>query len=362
MSGWLAASYLIGLEYPWLLMLYPGILGVRGAIGGIFSGRLGTSLHLGFIKPWLRRNTYYFYLLVGSIFTLPFIGGLLSGFLTMIVVLIFYNVSLVEVLALPLISVAVVFLSTLLLIPLASKIAFIAFRRGLDPDVVVYPVMSTVADLGATAIYILVAEIYLLHSIIPVLLFSLASLAVFIISYLKFKGEREFIESLKESTYAILLLLFFENVAGSALHSISDKIEKFTALMTLYPVLIDSLGDIGSVTGSRLTTLLAIGHVTDWKELLRNYSGDLLTVGATAVIFYSLLGFITSLTEAPAPIIIVGGGIAVVSIIPISIFTAVVTHRYRLNPDNFVNPIVSSVADSIMSVSLLLATFFLKLY
>ncbi len=361
-SGWLAASYLIGLEYPWLLMLYPGILGVRGAIGGIFSGRLGTSLHLGFVKPRLRRNTYYFYLLVGSIFTLPFIGGLLSGFLTMLVVLIFYSVSLVEVLALPLISIAVIFLSTLLLVPLASKVAFIAFRRGLDPDVVVYPVMSTVADLGATAIYILVAEIYLLYSIIPLLLFSLASLAVFIVSYLKFREEREFIESLKESIYAILLLLFFESIAGSALHSISGRIEKFSALMTLYPVLIDSLGDIGSITGSRLTTLLAIGHVADWKELLKEYSGDLLIVSATAVFFYSLLDLITSIAGAPALIIVIGGGIAVVSIIPVSIFTAVVTHRYKLNPDNFVNPVVSSVADSIMSMSLLLAAFFLKFH
>jgi len=357
LSGWLAATYLLGLKYPWLLILYPGILGVRGAISGIFSGRLGTSLHLGLVKPGLRKNTYYFNLLVASTFTLPLIGGLLSGFMTLSVVFLFYRASFIEVLILPLISTTVIFLSTLILVPLASQVAFTAFRYGLDPDVVLYPIMSTIADLGATAIYIVVVEIYFRYSLIPLLSFFAACLAISVISYLKFGKEREFAESLRESIYAMLFLLFFENVAGSALHSISGKIEKFASLMALYPVLIDSLGDIGSITGSRLTTLLAVGHAKNWRELLKACGGDLLIVSATAMLFYSLLGFTASSINTSLLLILIGCAIAVALIIPISIFTAVVTHRYKLNPDNFVNPIVSSMADGLMTLSLLLAAF-----
>ena len=47
---------------PWAIFLYPGILSVRGAIGGLFSGHLGTGLHLGSIKPVLRQNTNDFYI------------------------------------------------------------------------------------------------------------------------------------------------------------------------------------------------------------------------------------------------------------------------------------------------------------
>jgi cation transporter-like permease len=33
-------------EAPWALFLFPGILSIRGAVGGLFSGHLGTGLHL----------------------------------------------------------------------------------------------------------------------------------------------------------------------------------------------------------------------------------------------------------------------------------------------------------------------------
>ena len=49
---------------PWALILFPGILSVRGAIGGLFSGRLSTGLHLGTVKANYTKNTKDFYLLL----------------------------------------------------------------------------------------------------------------------------------------------------------------------------------------------------------------------------------------------------------------------------------------------------------
>ena len=42
---------------PWALLIYPGILSIRGAIGGLYAGRLSTALHLGTIKPRIFKNT-----------------------------------------------------------------------------------------------------------------------------------------------------------------------------------------------------------------------------------------------------------------------------------------------------------------
>ena len=36
---------------PWSVAVYPAILSARGIIGGLFSGRLSTALHLGTIFP-----------------------------------------------------------------------------------------------------------------------------------------------------------------------------------------------------------------------------------------------------------------------------------------------------------------------
>jgi len=150
-------------------------------------------------------------------------------------------------------------------------------------------------------------------------------------------------------------MLFFENIAGLTLQSISGKIEHFAAVMALYPVLIDSLGDTGSIIGSRLTTYLAVGHAKTGKELVKEYGGEFLVVGATALVFYALLGFATSFWGTSPLLILVGGAVAIASIIPISIFAAVVTHSRGLNPDNFVNPVTSSIADTLMTLSLWLA-------
>ena len=35
---------------PWTLAVYPGILSMRGVIGGLFSGRLSTGLHMGTVR------------------------------------------------------------------------------------------------------------------------------------------------------------------------------------------------------------------------------------------------------------------------------------------------------------------------
>ena len=356
LPGCIAALFLLDAKQSWVIMLYPGILGVRGAISGIFSGRLSTALHLGRVKPSLRKNTYYYYLLVAFIFLMPVIGGVLLGLSMAFVLVVFYNASMLEVLTLPIITVSSIFLSTVLLIPIASKIAFTAFKRGLDPDVILYPIMSTISDLGATLIYVFIIKLFQNFAII---LFTVSMIAVFI-SYRKFKDNKEFIESVKQSIYAIIWLLIFENVAGAFLHSVSSRLKDFSSIMTLYPVLIDSLGDMGSIIGSRLTTHIAIGHVSIGKELFTDYSGDLLAITLTAFIFYSTIGLMMIVCGNFFLIIMIASAIAIALMTPIALFTAIIMHNHGLDPDNFVNPVVSSMADSIMTLGLWLAAIILS--
>lgn len=66
-------------EAPWVIALFPGILSVRGAIGGLFSGHLGTGLHLGTIKPVFTKNTKEFGALLRVVITLALISGISVG-------------------------------------------------------------------------------------------------------------------------------------------------------------------------------------------------------------------------------------------------------------------------------------------
>ena len=54
-AGFTFASYLNAFQLAtWVIAIYPSILKGRGVINGILSGRLGTALHLGTIKPQFR--------------------------------------------------------------------------------------------------------------------------------------------------------------------------------------------------------------------------------------------------------------------------------------------------------------------
>ncbi|MDH4221738.1 MAG: hypothetical protein OEV19_03265, partial [Candidatus Bathyarchaeota archaeon] len=64
---------------PWTIALFPGILSVRGAIGGLFSGRLSTGLHLGTVKASYTKNTKNFYLLLRAVIVLSLASGITIG-------------------------------------------------------------------------------------------------------------------------------------------------------------------------------------------------------------------------------------------------------------------------------------------
>ena len=68
LAGFFVAYYFnIFQLYPWTIAVYPAILSARGMISGLFSGRLGTALHLGTIYPKFFGNTKTFYALFDAV-------------------------------------------------------------------------------------------------------------------------------------------------------------------------------------------------------------------------------------------------------------------------------------------------------
>ena len=147
----------------WVSILYPGILGVRGALNGILCGRMSTGLHLGTIKPSLFKNTDLFYSVIGSLLTLSYIEGLLIGTYNYILIFSLYRTGIGVFMDIISVVTFTMFTGPLIIIPITTEVSNLSYKHGMDPDILVYPIMSTVADILVTLIFFLTIDLYLLN-------------------------------------------------------------------------------------------------------------------------------------------------------------------------------------------------------
>jgi mgtE-like transporter len=132
---------------PLLLSYIPIINGIGGNVLSIFGSRLGSAIHMGSVNSRdLRRGILLFVIIAFIVFAIialilyainPYLN---SGSVSMKIVLIPVLAGLMLVGA---------------LIPLTVVIAYIAFKIGMDPDNVVVPVITTVADISGIAFLLL---------------------------------------------------------------------------------------------------------------------------------------------------------------------------------------------------------------
>jgi mgtE-like transporter len=137
-------------EAPWAIFLFPGILSIRGAVGGLFSGHLGTSLHLGTIKPSFTKNTKDFQVLFRVIITLALLSGVSVGTGAWIFGLFLWKATITNFIQILMVITATMALSVVFVSPLTMGFSVLSFKRGLDPDIIVYPITSTISDIIST--------------------------------------------------------------------------------------------------------------------------------------------------------------------------------------------------------------------
>lgn len=132
---------------PIFLMLVPSLSDLGNDVACIISSRITTLLALGVIEPKLERSEA----LQTNIIAIVTIGVLSSFYLGMINFVVAGNAGLGSVSILPFLAVCVtaVTILTLLVCVVAIGVAFIAWRRGLDPDNVTIPISTSISDLLA---------------------------------------------------------------------------------------------------------------------------------------------------------------------------------------------------------------------
>jgi len=143
---------------PIFLVSIPVVNSVAGNIGSVLGARLASGLHVGYITHSLRDEEMHQNLFI----------SLLIGFFTyfMLAIVIYQWASfgnIVSDLTLTKFVSTIVFTGFLLICVVAVVsvlTAFISFRRGLDPDDMVAPVVTTVADITGIIFLFIVIGIF----------------------------------------------------------------------------------------------------------------------------------------------------------------------------------------------------------
>ncbi len=355
MGGLVAGGILEGfsglaLRRPWCIALYPIVLTGRGSLNGIEAARISTGLHLGTVRPSFRGNTPYYYSIISSMILLSLLMSLLMGFLAFL----FTGSSLSE---LPLIvstAISSQSIAMMVIIPATSFVGHESFKRGLDPDAVTYPITSTIADIWATISYLISLSLAFNElGVIVIYLIASATLILTLALSLIFRGEDEFRRTVRESFLTIVTVTLISSISGFSLSSVREQIERSPGVLTVYPAIIDTIGDCAAIFGSISTTNLFTGLLRPRIGELTSKAHEVMQIGAAGLIYftlYSIIGFLV-------------GGSSSSLIIPLSVFLllfplvtafafslAILTFRRELNPDNFIIPFETTITDTLSTV------------
>jgi mgtE-like transporter len=143
---------------PGLLVLVPALLAIRGNVYGSLGARLSSALHQGLIEPRLSLPDDR----VRSAIAAAVANGLLvSAFASVAawvaIGLLGRPVAPVETLVAVALLAGV--LSGTVLVVAVVGVTFLGYRRGIDPDTLVGPVVTTTGDLFGLAFLALAARI-----------------------------------------------------------------------------------------------------------------------------------------------------------------------------------------------------------
>ena len=359
----LVASYVV--KMPWILIIYPPLLTVRGNISGMFSGRLTTGLHVGLIKPTIGKNTEYFYSLRASIFFMSFINAFVVGFLTYAVFLVFeplYNVSLLILISIAMMSMMIPTVISIFF--LAPLIAIASYKKGIDPDVIAYPVLSTANDIIVSAIYVVTMWLFIFwENVFIAVSYILITLFSFIFIYSsKYWTDKNFKKTVSEGMFIIMILMVISNLTGGVLSKLRYYIERYPHLLAIYPCLLTMIGDEGSIIASTTTTKLGLGNIKpSLKSIIHRENiipilGVLLAGLIMSTVFATIGSFLYafSLLKLVQTILIsfITAFLLATPIIFISFGSAIVAFKRGLNPDNFTIPTITSLSDFLTTISL----------
>ena len=362
-----------------ILLLYPPILSSDGGIGVLVS-RLGTGLHLGSIKTSLFKNTEKYYTLISSVLTLGLFNGLWIGIISYITNLIASGTSRVfNPVPFFIIPILTLTIASLISSQIASLLAFFMFKKKLNPDMWVYPTMSTINNIFSTLLY--AAMIAILQpknwfaetgEWVKITAPTYFMLIPFML-YLGFMGYIIYRNYKKKDYWAVLkqampiqsVTLTINSLTGGILSAADAALINLPGLFLVYPALIDTLGDECTIVANTTSTNLALGTIPARMDAIKDKDlwTNIIGVGIAGLILHLCYGILGSLivTDFQHMGAVIGIALAInllgyLIVQSIIYLLLIVGYRKGLDPDNIAVPIIASLSNLVSSVLILLLT------
>ncbi len=364
---------------PWVFLIYPLLLTVRGDINGILTGKLGTALHLGTIKPSWRKNTDNFIELIVLIFFLSIYDAILIGTVTSIIGILMklYTLPfnpLKYILKIFAITITTFVLTATVSMLITFLLAFFIYKKKKDPDLYVYPVTSSVNDIIITIVFFLICWVYrpweenvhlYLFLGIPLLVIS----TVFIIfAIVKLRQSNFFMKGISQSLPVLTITNLIATGTGSVLASLSSILSPI--IIVFYPAIISSVGSQNSILANTTSTKLHLGSIKPSLKSLKTQDFLITYLGIVtgAILIVSLMSIIGVLLFPQGitfliylrilGLLLITNFLSFVIISVIALSAAFLSFKFGLDPDNLVNPLLSSSAD-LVTTSILVLMFIL---
>jgi cation transporter-like permease len=173
-----------------------------------------------------------------------------------------------------------------------------------------------------------------------------------------------FMKTIKEALLTIIVVAFLVNITGSVLSRISRIIRKGSEVYIAYPALINTMGDVGAIVGSTATTKLALGTMDSSLESVKKHWDQIAGALTASIVTCFILALLSSFIQIPGNtiammqfvfVILITNIFSALFMICIVLSIAILAFHRGLDPDNFVIPIESSLADVITTTCLFLA-------
>lgn len=369
-SGLFAGVILSNMEYifanfPGLLVLIPGAIGMRGNIFGALGSRLSTELHIGMLSPELKKSPILKQNISSSII-LTFLLSLLLAFASKGLCEL-TNQAAMSLLDFIIISIFAGMISSLILLPLTIIIALKSYENGWDPDNVTTPLIAALGDLFTIPSIILsLLLLNLVNFFIVKVILVIIFIIIAILLLIRGLQVDDYIKSIiTESAPVLIVCSILGTGAGTILNTKLSLILNNPSILTLVPLFSGQSGNLISILGARLSSGLHSGHVEvtgiPRKGALMNFAVILIL----ALIIYPLIGVLVHIASiilginslALGEIVLISlsaGSILIPLIMLISYYFSYVSYKKGLNPDNIVIPLSTSVTDLLANFCLLL--------
>ncbi|WNY24715.1 magnesium transporter [Methanolapillus millepedarum] len=145
---------------PGLLVIIPGVMGLRGNISSALGSRLGSAIHMGLITKADFKNKELTNNIIGSMILTIIVStflGVLGHFISLLL-----GFESAGLLTLVLISLLSGFFSGIVLSVISTYLAIGTFKFGFDPDNVVTPSIATIGDILSMVMIFIFARLVIM--------------------------------------------------------------------------------------------------------------------------------------------------------------------------------------------------------